>query len=114
MRQESDLIMEDSADIPGELSISKSGYEQTIEGIVETLIAERGYDSVIYELVSHVYKLSETCIDDPANSANRREFRAWAMAVRSAIVQWDGDRAFENSVTNPDRWFAQQLGITLD
>lgn len=106
--------MDGSAEIPGRVSVSSSAYEQTIQETVEGLIAERGYDSVIYELVSFVYQLAQTSKENPENSSSNREFIAWAKAVRSVIVQWDGDRAFENSITNPDRWFAQQLGISLD
>ena len=106
--------MDGSVEIPGRVSISSSAYEQAIQEIVDDVIAERGYDSVIYELVSFVYQLAQTSKEDPGDSAKNREFLAWAKAVRSVIVQWDGDRAFENSITNPDRWFAQQLGISLD
>jgi hypothetical protein len=106
--------MNDPAESPGELSVNSSDYEKTIKEIVDTLIAERGYDAVICELVSSVYKLAQTCIADPENKANEREFSAWAKVVRSAIQEYEGDKAFETSVTDPDRWFAQQLGISLD
>jgi hypothetical protein len=106
--------MDDHDEIRGGLSVSSSAYEQTIQERVERLIAERGYDSIIYELVSTVYQLAQTSREHPENHASNREFVAWAKAVRSVIVEWDGDRAFENSITKPDRWFAQQLGISLD
>ena len=106
--------MNNPTELPGELSGRSSDYEKTIKGIVDTLIAERGYDSVICELVSSVYKLAQTCVDDPENRSNEREFSAWAKAVRSAIQHYEGDKAFESSITNPDRRFARQLGISLD
>jgi hypothetical protein len=89
-------------------------HQIAINAMVESLIAKRGYHSIIDQLVAAVYNLGEISLADPENSAKLRDFDMWAQAVRTAILNHDPEQPFENRVTPFDRQFAAKLKISLD
>lgn len=82
--------------------------------MVGALVAKRGYDAVIDELVAAVYNLGERSLADPENSTKLREFDTWAFAVRAVILKHDVENAFQNLITEWDRNLASQMGIKLN
>lgn len=82
--------------------------------MIEELIARRGYESAVDELVAAVYNLGEISLADPENPAKLRDFDMWAQAVRTAIVEHFGEKTFENRLTAYDLCIGAKMGIRLD
>ncbi len=88
--------------------------QQAVTEMVGGMIANRGYYSVIDQLVAAVYNLGELSLADPENNAKMRDFDMWAYAVREAIVKHEAENTYENRITKWDRVLAGRMGITLD
>ena len=80
--------------------------------MVDHIIAQRGYDAAIDQLIVAVYNLGEISLADPENPSKLRDFDMWAQAVRTAILK-HGD-PFENRLTAFDRLLAKEMKIRLD
>lgn len=97
-----------------EVANIKPSSQLIINSMVKELIARRGYESAIDELVAAVYNLGEISLADPENRAKLRDFDLWAHAVRTAIVDHFGETPFEARLTASDRRTAAEMGIQLD
>lgn len=87
-------------------------HQITINSMVDRIIAQRGYDAVIDQLIVAVYNLGEISIADPENPTKLRDFDMWAQAVRTAILRHG--RPFESRLTAFDRLLAAEMKIRLD
>lgn len=92
---------------------SDSDHQFGVQQIIERLIAQRGYDSVIINLVNAVHTLAKFSLADPHNRVKYRQFSLWAGGVREAI-QRHGESVSESKVTDSDRILARGMGIILD
>jgi hypothetical protein len=99
-----------------EVGVIKSIRARAVQETVEALITERGYDTVILDLVHMVQYLGQKSMTDPKSRNKKRDFYLWAAAaaVRTAILKHYRHCKFEQMVTDSDRSMARQIGITLD
>jgi hypothetical protein len=94
--------------------MSEPARQREIEEIVEGLIAKRGYQSVINELLIALHNLAEISLADLQNQSNERESKMWARAVRTAVKRHSEECTFEQRVDGSDAFRARGMGIRLD
>lgn len=66
------------------------------------------------DLISAVHHLAETSLANPDDRLAHRDFRLWANAVRTAILEHGEENIFEDRINGFDQSFAQRMGISLD
>ena len=93
-----------------EASVHHTGIQEIIKG----LIAQRGYHSVIVDLVAAVQVLADNLLADPEDRAKQRHFSLWAGALRDTIQRHSDESTFERRVTDMDRIAVRAMGIKLD